>query len=134
MRLTEKNDNKLQLDFKDHEPAIAKMRKASALLSVNFEKFAIESDFKLWQKCKKYEPLDIEGKIYHNSSYKIKHLKKKTGFDLNKSHRFSDKRLESIFLKWNQILKDGTIKKFQNLLKTRLQNIHRKNIPFSLLR
>ena len=39
---------------------------------------------------------------------------KKTDFDLNRSHHFSDKRLESIFLKWNQILKDRIMIKFRN--------------------
>ena len=62
MRLIEKNDNKLQLDFKDHEPAIAKMRKVSALLSVNFEKSAIESDLSCDKNAKNMNQLILKAK------------------------------------------------------------------------
>ena len=64
------------------------MRKTSTLFSVKFEKSAIESNFKLKQKCRKYAPIKTADKIYHNLCYKIKHLKKKKKkrFDLNRSH------------------------------------------------
>ena len=49
LRSTEKNDNKIQLDLKENEqehylgPAIAKMRKASTLFSVNLKNLLLRA-------------------------------------------------------------------------------------------